>query len=286
MRVLVTGSEGHIGRVQVKTLLTAGHEVRTLDRTAQRKGSEWEHLPGDLLDLSRVRQAVQGMDAVVHLAAIPHDLAGAGPDILNVNVQGTCNILFACLEAGVQRVVAYSSVNALGAVGGHREAAYLPLDDDYPRHPMSPYQLSKHLGEDACRSFSDKHGIVTICLRPVFVTTTEHYRWLREREQSNVERERGEFFAYVDVRDVCDAALRGLTVENVTHDAFLLTAADTTSKMTSPQLVDLAYPHMVWKQDRNAYFASNPYRSLMDITHAESVLGWKPQHSWRDTIKR
>jgi nucleoside-diphosphate-sugar epimerase len=262
-------------------LRAAGHEVRTFDLTAAHKDRAHEHIPGDLCELTEVRKAVQGVDAVVHLAALASDRAGTGPDIIRVNVLGTTNILFACYEAGVERVVAYSSVNALGAVGGHRPAAYLPIDDRYPRLPLSPYQLSKHLGEEACRSFSEKYGMVTVCLRPVFVMSLDHYKWVRDRKQPNYDREKWEYFAYVDVRDVCEAAIRGLTVEGVTHDAFLLTADDTTAIITTEELVERCYPDTPWRQDRGAYLADNPYRSLMDCSHAANVLGWQPRHSWR-----
>ena len=316
MRVLVTGSAGRIGRWQVKALRNAGYEVRTLDRTAEGKGksipntqrlTEGEHLPGDLRDIHTVRRAVQGMDAVLHLGALSSDRAGAAEEVLTVNVQGTWNVLLACVEAGVERMVYFSSVNALGCVGGHRPAGYLPIDDAYPRHPMSPYQLSKHLSEEACRSFTDKHGLVTVCLRPVFVTVPDHYdRWRNQRPLTQSDWASVEYWAYVDVRDVCAAAMLGLTAQNVTHDAFLLTADDTTQETPTAELVDRYYPETPWKATlpqrgralaspqsdrdtylaaRDAYLAAHPHRSLMDCSHAKEVLGWQPQHSWRDVLK-
>lgn len=287
MRVLVTGSAGHIGKEQARVIREAGHEVRTTDRTAAGRDHEGEHLPGDLRDLDFIRGAVQGMDAVIHLGAIPSDRRGSGDEVLQVNMQGTWNVLIACQEAGVPRVVFYSSINALGCVGGHRPAQYLPIDDEYPRHPMSPYQLSKHLGEEACRSYSNKHGIVTICLRPGYVAAPDHYTNFLQR---GTPEERGawqkdEYWGYVDRRDVCDAGLRALTVENVLHDAFILFADDTTIDVPTIELVEKHYPDTPWKQDKKAYFADNPYRTVFDCTHAKQVLGWQPQHSWRHAVK-
>jgi UDP-glucose 4-epimerase len=284
VRVLITGSAGNIGREQVKMVREAGHEIRTFDRVAGKREDGWEHLPGDLRDIESVRRAAQGMDAVLHLGAISHDRGGSPEEVLTVNVQGTWNVLLACAEAGVPRVVFYSSVNALGNFQGHRPSEYLPIDDGYPRHPMSPYQLSKHLGEETCRCFSNKHGIVTVCLRPVYVAHPDHYsRW---RERNDAERGqwgKNDYWAYVDVRDVCDAGLRGLTVEGVLHDAFLLTADDTTMSLPTGELVDRYYPDTPWHQDRSAYLASNPYRSLVDCAHAKEALGWQPKYSWRDS---
>jgi len=85
----------------------------------------------------------------------------------------------------------------------------------------------------------------------------------------------------VDVRDVVDAGLRCLTVENVTHDDFLLSADDTNSMTPSRVLKETYYPELPWHQDPDAYFADAPYRALIDCSAAKRVLGWQPQHSWR-----
>jgi len=276
-----------IGRVLVKMLRAAGYELRTFDRRAHSVGNDGEHIPGDLRDIYTVRRAMQGVEAVAHLGAIPFDQPpGREDDVLTVNVQGTWNILIAGVESGIKRLVYFSSVNALGNVGGLRPSAYLPIDDVYPRHPLSPYQISKHLGEEMCRAFSARHGLVTVCLRPVLVVSPEQpYFYPKWRKGNfNPEWAASEYWAYVDVRDVCDATLRSLTVPNVTHDAFLLTAADTMMTVPTAELVAEHYPDTPWpKMDRAAYLAENPYRSLFDCSHAAEVLGWHPQYSWRDS---
>ena len=282
MRVLITGSVGMIGRKQVEVVRAAGHTVRTFDRFPQKGPDTGEHHVGDLRDMLTMRQMVQGMDAVIHLGALPSDQHGRSDEVLSINVQGTWNILLACVEAGVPRVVFYSSINALGAVGGHREPVYTPLDDAYPRHPMSPYQLSKHLGEEACLAFTRKYGLVTLALRPTFVSSPHHYApWHTPERAPSDQGGRNEFWAYVDVRDVVDAGLRCLTVENVTHDAFLLSADDTNSMTPSRVLKETYYPELPWHQDPDSYFADAPYRALIDCSAAKRVLGWQPQHSWR-----
>lgn len=284
MRVLVTGSEGRIGRALVTLLREMGHEVRTFDRVARKQEDEGEHISGDLRDIHTVRRAVQGMDAVAHLGAIPGDLPNHEDEVLAVNVQGTWNVLLACAEVGVPRVVCFSSVNALGCFGGHRPAVYLPVDDSYPRHPITAYQLSKHLAEETCRAFTARYGLETICLRPVGVWNKQYARKFRKEGTSyQVEWGKTEYWAYVDLRDVCDATIRALTMENVTHDAFLLSASDTTQQIPTAELVEKCYPDTPWpKQNREAYLAENPYRSLVDCSHAKEALGWEPKHSWRD----
>lgn len=281
MRVLVTGSEGFIGQAQVATLLEAGHEVRTLDQRAAKRNISWEHISADIRDIYALRRAVQGMDAILHLAAIPNDRHGAEPEVLDANVRGTWNLLIAAKEAEIGRVVLYSSVNALGCVGRFGYARYLPVDDAHPHHPMTPYQLSKHLAEEACRSFSERYGMITACLRPVFVARDEHYAHWNPTEEERWQFWSSELFAYVDVRDVCQAGLLALTAEGFLHEGFLLTAEDTCLPIPTEEAVQRFLPDHPWKQDKNAYLATNPFRSLIDCSNAKKLLGWQPKYSWR-----
>ena len=283
MRILVTGSAGLIGREQTRALRDAGHEVRTLDRVAQKKSEHGEHFVGDLRDLDIARRAVAGMDAVVHLGAIPNDRSGAADQVLSINIQGTWNILLACVEAEVGRVVNFSSVNALGCVGERRTIDYLPINDAHRHNPMSPYQISKHSGEEMCAMFAARYGMVTISLRPGWVATPENYKWIVNAEPGkNTAHGAAELWGYVDRRDVCEAARLALTLENIQNDAFLLFAGDTNCKTPTQELLATHYANTPAAQENPGYFVTNPYRSLFDCSHAETVLGWKPRHSWRD----
>jgi len=282
LHVLVTGSAGRIGRKVVEDLLARGHTVRGFDRPAMPADCGHEHHPGDVRDIQAVRRAATGVDAVVHLAAIANDRRGAEDDVLTTNVQGTWNLLLACKEAGVGRVVMMSSINSLGNFGGHRPSKHLPIDDTYPHHPMTAYQLSKHLGEELCRAFSDAHALVTLCLRAVYVAFPDHYaRWREHRGSWRREWGKGDYWAYVDIRDVCEAVARSLEVEGVSHESFILSAPDTTSEAPTAELVAEHYPDTVWTVDRETYLGADPFVSLLDCAHAQKVLGWRPSRSWR-----
>ena len=181
MNILVTGSQGGVGRWLVKALLEAGHTIRTLDLAAQAKENPWEHLPGDVRDLSLVRRAVQGMDAVVHLAAIMQDVPGREDFMFSVNIQGAWNILVACVEAGAPRLINFSSLQALGHSNPRHTGLYLPLDDHAPKQPATTYQISKHVGEEMCQAYAVQHGLVIASLRPTFIyqPNLERDEWRR-----------------------------------------------------------------------------------------------------------
>jgi len=266
----------------VRELMERGYRIRTFDRLAAHRDYSHDHCVGDIRNVLDIRRAVAGVDAVVHLAAIAHDRRGGDDEVFASNVQGTWNVLLACRESAVPRVVYMSSINSLGNFGGHRPSAYLPIDDAYAHHPQTPYQMSKHLAEELCRAFSDAYGLTTLCLRPVFVAFPETYaRWREYRGPWRKEWGKGDYWAYVDVRDVCEAVARSLRVEGVAHEAFILAAPDTTIEVPTAELVAEFYPDTPWTVDRAEYLAEDPFRSLLDCSHAERVLGWKPARSWR-----
>ena len=283
MRILVTGSEGGIGRRLVPHLREAGWEVRTTDQAPASAGDPAVHTVADLRDLEVVAGLLEGMDAVAHLGAIADDWPGHDQEVFQINVNGTWNILTGCARHGVKRAVCFSSIQALGNVCGHRETLYLPIADNYPRHPVSTYQLSKHLGEEMCRSFTDRHGLTTVSLRPVGVSHPERYERWRERARDDSRPTAvSNYWAYVDVRDVCDAVLRALQFEDGHHDAFILAADDTVSATPTAELVGRYYPHIPWRGvSMEEYLAGSPHRTLVDCSHAKSVLGWQSRHSWR-----
>jgi nucleoside-diphosphate-sugar epimerase len=280
--VLLTGSEGAVGVWVRRELEMQGYRVRGLDlRTARRSADE--HVVADLRDPVALRAAFLDVDAVVHAAAIPGDHVD-GPTVMATNVLGTWNVLQSCAEMGIRRVVCLSSINAQGSVGGHRTTDYLPIDDDYPHHPLTPYQLSKHLLEEMCRAFSERYGMVTLCLRPVWVARPDKDATPGFGTDAFVGEWRDDYWAYVDVRDVADAVVRSLRVVGVRHDCFLLAARDTSVARETRELVSHEYPDVPWpKVDPGDYFADAPHRSLIDCHHAREVLDWEPRHSWRDT---
>jgi UDP-glucose 4-epimerase len=289
MRILVTGSEGLLGSWTVPALRAAGHEVVTLDIKSRPHSGGEIHIAGDLRDVFVARNAVRGMDAVVHLAAMPYD--AAPPDqVLAINVPSTWNICAACQETGVPRIVYASSINALGAVGGHRPAQYLPLDDAYPCHPAPGYQLSKYLSDEICKSFTYRFGITTLSLRfgaiiePPSPNQTGRRRWsfISMPPPMRIQMGLHEYWAYVDVRDAADAVLKACTAEGVDHEEFLIFADDNFVDVPTAQLVSEHHPDIPWPNvSLEDYVAENPYRSLMDCTKAKHMLNWQPQHSWR-----
>jgi len=168
LKFLVTGGAGFIGSNIVEELLKQGHSVRVLDNfsTGKRENlkefnTDIELLEGDIRSYHIVRQAVGGIEVILHQAALPSVPRSINDPITTneVNVMGTLNILDAAKDAGVKRIVYASSSSVYG------DNPVLPKREDMLPNPLSPYAVAKLAGEKYCQVFSKLYGIETVVLR-------------------------------------------------------------------------------------------------------------------------
>jgi nucleoside-diphosphate-sugar epimerase len=166
-RYLVTGGAGFIGSHIAEALLKRGEQVRVLDNfsTGFRANLETlsgaEVLEGDIRSYHIVREAVDGVDFVLHQAALPSVPRSVRDPLTTneVNVVGTLNLLRAAKDAKVKRLVYASSSSVYG------KNTELPKREAAAPQPISPYAVSKLAGEHYCRSFTDLYGFETVMLR-------------------------------------------------------------------------------------------------------------------------
>ncbi len=284
MKILVTGGRGRIGTRTVLRLVGLGHEVVSAD-TAETlvAGADPREVELDIRDLGAVTAAARGCEAIVHAGAIPGDREGEMPLVITTNVAGTLNVLLAAADLGISRIVAFSSINAIGVVGRHGTLPdRLPFDDTHPHRPYPGYQLSKHLGEEACTSFANAYGMTIVSLRPVAVLDATRYAGWRDGHQPDLDWVRREFGAYVDVEDVVDAVVAGLAADGVGHTAVLLAAGDTAMAETTADLAAAVFPDIPWVGTTLAeWVADDPHRGFVDTRGAYELLGWRATRGWR-----
>jgi nucleoside-diphosphate-sugar epimerase len=167
-RCLVTGGAGFIGSNIVERLVEEGQSVRVLDNfsTGKQENIEpWldriELVEGDLRDLETVREAVEGVDYVLHQGAIPSVPRSVDDPMRSheSNATGTLNVLIAARDAGVKRVVYASSSSVYG------DSPEFPKREEMATNPLSPYAVSKLAGENYCRAFHEVYAMETVCLR-------------------------------------------------------------------------------------------------------------------------
>ena len=168
MKFLVTGGAGFIGSNIVGELLNRNYEVKVLDNfsTGKREnlndyGNDIELIEGDIRSYHIVKDAVQGVDVILHQAALPSVPRSINDPITSndVNVTGTLNILEAARKADVQKIVFASSSSVYG------DNPKLPKEESMIPNPLSPYAVSKLSGEKYCQVFTRIYGLKTIALR-------------------------------------------------------------------------------------------------------------------------
>lgn len=167
MDVLVTGGTGDVGRATVARLVSHGHRVRVVGRTEGVVIEGAEYRVCDINDFDRLREQVRGMQAVVHLATIPHPSLAPGQEIFRINCAGTYNTFRAAADEGIRRIIVASSINALGFYFGLKSfpIRYLPIDEAHPTGTTDPYSFSKQILEAIASYFWRREGISSICLR-------------------------------------------------------------------------------------------------------------------------
>lgn len=172
---LVTGGAGFIGSHTVEKLLLDGHLVRVLDNFSTGRRENLSHLlghpsleltEGDICDEELVRQVMDGVDFVIHLAAIPSVPRSVSDPLSSyrVNVEGTLKVLVAARDAGVERLVLASSSSIYGGLDGDEASVSAKKESLAPR-PLSPYAATKLAAEGLCTAFFHSYGLETVALR-------------------------------------------------------------------------------------------------------------------------
>src|ERR1044071_7001240 len=164
---LVTGGAGFIGSHLTEELVRRGHRVRVADSLITGHRRNLDHVPGiefvegDLADADVAARAVQGIEYVLHQAAIPSVPRSVKDPVTSnrANVTATLNVLVAARDAGVKRLVFAGSSSAYG------NTPTLPKREDMPSSPLSPYALQKVMGTEYCRMFTRLYGFETVVIR-------------------------------------------------------------------------------------------------------------------------
>jgi nucleoside-diphosphate-sugar epimerase len=276
-RVAVTGGSGKAGEAVVHDLQAQGLEILSIDIAASRNPDD-STLIVDLTDLGQTIEALAGFDAIVHLAAIPAPNVIPDGETFRINTMSTYNVFSAAAQHKVKRVVWASSETLIGLPFVREQPRYVPIDEDHPRLPEFHYALSKLVGEEIATQFSRWTGIPFTALRISNIMTEIDY----ERFPSwwdDPEIRAWNLWGYVDARDVALAVRCSLTAPAQGAEAFLIAASDTCMTRPSGDLLAEVYPMVPTTRPVNGH------ETLLAIDKAQSMLGYQPQHSWRDHIQ-
>lgn len=300
---LITGVAGFIGSSLARAVLAQGDRVRGIDNLATGKRENLEEIKGkidfqeaDLLDLDAMKRACQGVDYVLHQAAIPSvpksvlDPLGSN----RANVDGTVNVLVAARDAKVKRVIYAASSSAYG------DTPTLPKHEEMTPNPISPYAVAKLASEYYMISFYRCYGLEAVCLRyfnifgprqdptsPYSGVLAKFITQMLKGEQPTIlgDGKQSRDFTYID--NAVSANL--LACRAPKEDA-----AGKVFNVATGQRIDLNETFRVLKKltgyEGNVKYAEeragDVKHSLADISRAEKALGYKPHIGFEDGLKK
>ncbi len=291
MKYLVTGGAGFIGSNIVEALVRQGEFVRVLHncstvRLFNLNGfiDQIEFIHGDVRDLAEVREAVEGIDYILHQAALPSvDRSVHDPIATNeTNIAGTLNVLVAARDAGVKRLIYAGSSSVYG------NTQILPQKEDMPVNPIPPYAISKYAGEQYCKVFYEIYGLETVVLRyfnvfgqrqnpssqyaaaiPIFINCLMNDRFpiiFGDGEQSR---------DFTFVENVVRANVLACYAESAAGEVFNIACG---KRITINSLLDMI-KQLVGSNARTIYAEGreeDARHSQADISKAQKILGYEP----------
>jgi UDP-glucose 4-epimerase len=295
MRVLVTGSSGHLGEGLMRTLPAAGHEAIGLDVL---EGAFTTRV-GDIADREVVRAALAGgVDAVVHAATLhkPHVGSHTRQDFVDTNVTGTLNLLEEAVAAGVSRFVFTSTTSAFGRAltpGDRQPAAW--ITEDVVPIPRNVYGVTKTSAEGLCELVHRDHGLPVLILRTSrFFPEPDDRDEVRKAYDDTNLKVNELLYRRVDLQDAVDAHLLALDrAPELGFDRFIISATTPFARQDAPALREDA-PAVVARHvpEYERVYAERGWTMLpciervYDNARARERLGWAPAWDFAYAIER
>ncbi len=270
--VVVTGGSGRLGTHVIERLAKTC-EVASLD-VAPPKRAGIRHIAADITDLDALREAFAGVDAVVHLAAVPNPRTASPQACFRVNTVGTWSALQAAEDVGVRRVVVASSDAATGLHYNPKDwmPHYLPVDEDHPLRPSEVYSLTKEITESIARSFAVRGRLEVLAIRPGHIVFPPEYPELETRG-SDVQNYH--LWGWVAPEDVAQGFERALALEDGRYDCFFIGSDEGLNQRPTLELFEERFGcRPVFRKPE--VYRDLPTAGIFDISHARDRLGYRP----------
>jgi nucleoside-diphosphate-sugar epimerase len=292
MKILITGSSGHLGEALVRTLQSSSNEVVGLDKTA----SPFTARVGTIADRDFVRRCLAGVDAVVHTATLhkPHVGTHAQQDFVDTNVTGTLNLVEAAVAAGVSAFVFTSTTSAFGrALTPPPGAPAVWVTEEVRPVAKNIYGVTKTAAEDLCELQHRRHDLPCIILRTsrFFPEVDDNASLRGAYADANVKA--NEYLnRRVELQDVVDAHV--LALEKAPAIGFARYIISSTTpfqpddleelRVNAPQVVERRVPEYLDEYARRGWKMFRSIERVYVNERARRELGWRPTYDFRQVV--
>jgi len=222
---------------------------------------------------------VPKFDAVVHFAAVPRLLQTSDNECYRVNTLGTYNVIDAAVKMGVRKVIFASSETTYGVcfADGEVKPEYLPIDEDHPTVPEDSYAMSKVVNEATAKSFQKRTGFDIYGLRINNVIEPHEYKGNFPAYLQDPDLRRRNIFSYIDARDLGQMVQKCLETDGLGYQIFNVSNDDHSVGLSSAEIMNRYYSDVPLRSDHMP-------ESFYSNEKAKRLLGFMPEHSWRDYI--
>jgi len=280
-KIVITGTAGLLGPYVVDCFIEQGYKVLSVDIVEPKEKKMCDHWTVDLNDLGQVYGMLEGAFGVVHLAAIPR--AGIYPNATTYqnNVISSYNIMEACGQFGVKKVVIASSECAYGLCFAKEDLVpnYVPVDEEHPPWAEDCYGIGKVVAEVTAEGMTRRYGTQIISMRLGNVITPEMYKEKFPRFINDTYIRMRNLWNYIDARDIGTACVRAVEVDGLGAEVINIGADDTCQNIKSIELVKAEFPTLT-----DIRSDLSEYQPIYCNKKAKKLLGWKPKYFWRDQL--
>jgi UDP-glucose 4-epimerase len=294
MKILVTGSAGHLGEALVRTLRTIGEEVVGLDQVA----SDFTDRVGSIVDRATVKECMRGVEAVLHTATLhkPHVATHTRQEFVDTNVTGTLNLLEEAGAAGAACFVFTSTTSVFGcALTPPAGAAAAWITEEVRPIPRNIYGVTKAAAEDLCELFHRQHGLACAILRTSrFFPEEDDNDAVRERYEDGNVKANEYLYRRVEIEDVVEAHLLAIRRASAIGFGRYIISATTPFERNDLSELRTNAAEVVKRKfpDYEAEYARRGWKMFPSVDRvyvnerARRELGWKPRYDFRQVLDR
>ncbi|WAL59891.1 NAD-dependent epimerase/dehydratase family protein [Thermocoleostomius sinensis] len=289
MKILVTGSSGHLGEALVRTLQPTSHEVVGVDLVP----SNFTHHVGSIVDREWVKRCMTGIDAVLHTPTLhkPHITTHSRQRFVDTNITGTLNLLEEAVLAGVRSFVFTSTTSTFGdALIPPADAPAAWITEEVVPIPKNIYGVTKVAAENLCELFYRNQGLPCLILRTSrFFPEADDHKETREAYEDGNIKANELLYRRVDIEDVMSAHLLAIQkAPTIGFDRYIISATTPFTpddlfdlQIDAPLVVQRKFPHYKEAYNRQGWKMFPSIERVYVNEKARNDLGWKPKYDFR-----
>lgn len=278
--IIVTGSQGRVGRAICEELNKFGYEWQGVDIRAIPEfvpSGRFAHRKCDLAVYGEAMEALDEATAVIHAAAIAYPRFHPEHVTFSTNMSINFNVFKAATERKIAKVVWLSSEKVYGYPFARCQPVYFPIDEDHPLRCEDAYAISKRLSEELANDLAAVSETSFVSLRSTLVQdTTDYCGYAKFSNQP--EMRLWALWSYIDVRDLARACRLALEASLVGSHVFSLASKETMSQIPSLELAERFFPGVETRWPRDA----SPFASFCNSGRIMNAIGFEPTFHWKD----